>query len=1004
MNESPLMKLKLFLLSLLAGTAILFSASCIGTSPDKSLSERETTNFDEDWKFSRFGETPDGFIDEPVGLESIDWNDDFWQQETVPHDWGIESDFLENQPNSTGKLMFQGIGWYRKHFNVPTTDKGKCFSIRFDGIMSEPTVYLNGELVGEWKYGYSSFALDLTDKINFGGDNVIAVRVDNKADSSRWYPGGGIYRHVWLTKAEPVHVANWGTYITTPQISNNSATVTIETELENLSGSAQKAEYYHIIRNKTTGKTVAQSLTQTIDLQTGINTPDKIEVKVANPLLWDTQSPNLYIAQTVVSIEGCVTDKYQTTFGIRSIEWSASQGFLLNGKVVKINGVCNHHDLGPLGTAVNDRAVQRQLEIMKEMGCNSIRTSHNPPAPELLAFCDEMGLMVMDEAFDCWELKKTNNDYHRFFKDWYKKDITNLVKRDRNHPCIILWSSGNEIREQWARPHDLEVSHKLTDLFHELDPSRPVAAGCNQPNSYKNGFGSTVDIYGFNYKPHLYNDFKNTHPDQPVFSSESSSCISSRGEYYFPVSNNKANGFFNYQVSSYDLYAPPWAMKPDIEFEGQDNYPFIAGEYVWTGFDYIGEPTPYNNDKTLLINYHTEAEKKEIEEKLSKMKGSPSRSSYFGIVDLCGFPKDRFYLYQSRWRPELPMAHILPHWNWPGREGEITPVHVYTSGDEAELFLNGRSLGRKAKAKPGTLAPDISLPTSLSAGKNAEASTSEENNASANGNDNNIKTRWCASSDSADNFWQVDLGENQKLGSCVIYWENDSSAYAYEILVSQDGKKWEKTSQATYAGRNNYSLHKFSAEGRYLKVQFTGLKNYWASFYECQVFAQDVQPEIIDPEAIPEAYRLRWDNVIYEPGELKAIAYKDGKKWAEDSVKTTGKAYTVKLTADRNRIKADGCDLSFITIDIVDNNGNIVPRSNNMVNLSITGPGVIEATGNGDATNSDCFKNTSRNAYNGKMLAIIKSEKNKPGTIKLTAESEGLKSQTITIETATLKR
>ena len=988
------MRFKVFAASLVLGTVLLLTASCLGTDPSKSIkvSARETVKFDNNWKFNRFGETPDGYIEEPANLESATLDDNSWRKLDLPHDWGIETDFMEDQPNNTGKLMFQGIGWYRKSFTINPEDNNKCFSIQFDGIMSQPTVYLNGKYVGEWKYGYSSFALDLTDNINWNGENIIAVRVDNPAESSRWYPGGGIYRHVWLTKTENIHVGHWGTYITTPEITNQKAIVKIETDLENNSDKVQKIKYFHIVKEKTTGKIAAQSLPKTIWVNKGCSITDTIEVEVNKPLLWELDSPEMYAAQTVITVDGTVTDKTQTNFGIRSVVWDADKGLILNGMITKLKGVCNHHDLGPLGAAVNDRALERQVEIMKEMGVNSIRTSHNPPAPQLLDICDRMGILVLDEAFDCWVLKKTKNDYHRHFSEWYERDVTNMVKRDRNHPCVFMWSSGNEIGEQWGRPQDLEVSRDLTELFHKLDPSRLVAAGCNQPNSYKNDFCETVDVYGFNYKPHLYEDFKNLHPQQPVFSSESSSCISSRGEYYFPVSDNKSQGFFNYQVSSYDLYAPNWAMKPDIEFEGQDRYPFIAGEYVWTGFDYLGEPTPYNNDKTLLINYHTEAERKEIEDKLSKMNGSPSRSSYFGIVDLCGFKKDRFYLYQSRWRPDLPMAHILPHWNWAGREGEITPVHVYTSGDEAELFLNGNSLGKKKKAKIGDAQEAKTLPIALSTGKTVAAKTSEDKNPTANAVDGKLNTRWCAANGSADNSLQLDLGEVKDIGSCVIYWEKDSSCYGYDLFASADNSSWQKVAEADFAGAEKFSLHKLSTKARYIQVKFTGLKNgCWASIAELQVFTTS-SPEIIDIDYRPEYYRLRWDDVKYEPGELKVIAYKNGKQWAQDIVKTTGDPFALEASADRSELSANGDDLCFITVDIVDKDGNMVPKSDNLVEFSIEGPAEIIATGNGDATNHDCFKNTSRNAYNGKLLAIIRPIKDKAGKIIIKANSTGLNS------------
>ncbi len=959
------------------------------------LYARTSESFDKGWLFARFGDTPAGKVDEPANLETPNLDDSSWRKLNVPHDWGIETDFIESEENSTGKLMFYGIGWYRKHFFVPESDNGKSFFIQFDGVMSHPTIYLNGQLVGQWEYGYSSFGFDLSPYIKFGRENVIAVRVDNPPKSSRWYPGGGIYRHTWLTKSDPVHVSHWGTYITTPIISKDNATVKIETSIDNLYNTDVIVNISHVIKEKNTGKVIAGSSSLECVVPMGTETKSCTQdITISNPNLWDIQNPNLYIAETRIAKDGFIVDTYQSTFGIRSIEWNPDKGFLLNGEIVKLNGVCLHHDLGPLGSAVHDRAIQRQIEIMQDMGVNSIRTSHNPPAPELIKYCDEMGIVVLDEMFDCWERGKTDNDYHKWFKDWYEKDITNLIKRDRNHPCVIAWSSGNEILEQWKGNH---VSQMLTDLYHKLEPTRLVTAGCNSTSSYKTGFNETFDVYGFNYKPHLYAEFKQMHPNQPVYSSESASCISSRGEYYFPVSDVKSEGFFNFQVSSYDLYAPGWAMKPDIEFYGQDKYPFVAGEYVWTGFDYIGEPTPYNNDKTLLINYHTEEERKAIEEKLANIKGSPSRSSYFGIVDLCGFKKDRFYLYQARWRPQLPMAHILPHWNWPGREGEITPVHVYTSGDEAELFLNGKSLGKKKKAIIGQAESKEIMPISLSSKKTASASSVQEGNLVANGNDNNMKTRWCASSENKNEAWTTDLGSIQPVKSCVIYWEKQAGNYSYTVEVSNNESDWSVVAESKFKGKNNCSIHTFDTNARYLKVNINDLNDStWASFYECQVFNTD-KPDIYKVTS-PEYYRLRWDDVKYQPGTLKAVAYKDGKVWATDTVSTTGEADAVKLSPDATTIKADGSDLCYITAEIIDSNGEMVPRTNNFVQFEISGPGEIIATGNGDATNPDCFKNTGRNAYNGMVLAIVRSIEGQKGTITVTAKSEGLKTDTVSFK------
>ncbi len=552
---------------------------------------------------------------------------------------------------------------------MPAEDKGKRFFVDFDGAMSHAKIWLNGQYLGEWPYGYASFRLDMTSHIRVGAENVLAVRLDNPPRSSRWYPGGGLYRNVWLVKTAPVHVAHWGTFISTPTVARDNSTIRIRTEIDNQSSEAIEVSVLVEIRELGRPAIEASIPITNISIPAGGTGKYEAEVGVKNPKLWDPESPNLYWAKSMILHKGQRIDSVRTVFGVRKVEFTPDSGLLLNGRRVQINGVCNHHDLGPLGTAINESALERQIRILKEMGCNAIRTSHNPPAPELLDLCDRMGMLVLDEAFDCWEKGKTPNDYSTLFKEWHERDIRSLVRRDRNHPCVIAWSAGNEVREQ----QNGILVQKLKEVFHSEDTTRPVTAACDNPQAGFDGFQNSVDVFGYNYKPHLYAKFRAANPSIPLYGSETASCISTYGEYFFPVNADKSKGAFNSQVSSYDLYAPPWATIPDVEFEGQDRNPFVAGEFVWTGFDYLGEPTPYYDDT------------------------SSSRSSYFGIVDLCGFKKDRFYFYQARWRPELPMAHILPHWNWPDRTGKITPVHVYTSGDEAELFLNGHSLGRKKK-------------------------------------------------------------------------------------------------------------------------------------------------------------------------------------------------------------------------------------------------------------------------------------------------------------------
>jgi beta-galactosidase len=789
---------------------------------------REVTNFNDGWRFARFGSMPDGSeLAEPDDLENPLFDDSGWRVLDVPHDWGIEGPFRPELENRSGKLPWAGIGWYRKTFDVPESDSGKKVFIDFDGAMSNTRVWLNGQYVGEWPFGYSSFRLELTPYIKPGEANTIAVRLDNKPQSSRWYPGGGLYRNVRLVKTAPVHVDHWGIFVTTPHVTRESATVAIEAEI---AGADDGTEVLHEI------------------VEAGVSGSGKnCTIDVTRPNLWSTDSPHLYTLITTVKQDGKVVDSVETTFGIRSIHYT-TEGFFLNGKKVRMNGVCQHHDLGPLGAAINVRALERQIEILQEMGCNAIRTAHNPPAPELLDLCDRMGILVQVEAFDCWEKGKIPNDYSRHFPDWHEKDLLSMVRRDRNHPSVVMWSTGNEVREQ-ITPDGHIISAQLSDIIRSVDITRPVTAGCSKPETGFNGFQKTVDVFGYNYKPHLYEQFRIENPDTPLYGSETASTVSSRGEYFFPVSDEKHMGQGgHFHVSSYDLTAPPWANNPDIEFAAQDKFPWVIGEFVWTGFDYIGEPTPYNKDTTNLLNFSDPAERKRMEAELEKLGGNiPPRSSYFGIVDLCGFRKDRFYMYQAKWLPELPMAHILPHWNWPERIGKVTPVHVYTSGDEAELFLNGQSLGRKMKGE-----------------------------------------------------------------------------------------------------------------------------------YE---------------------YRLRWDDVLYEPGELKVIAYKNGKPWAEDVKRTTGKAAKLNLTADRAVIVADGQDLSFVTVQVSDSDGSLVPRSHNKIVFKLEGPGEVVAVGNGDPTSHESFQAMERKVFNGLALVIIRSREGECGLITLTAESEGIEGSSISIET-----
>lgn len=642
--------------------------------------ERQITLLESDWKFTRTDDK---------SSNQIGFDDGLWENVRIPHDWAISGSFdinndlqrvkvLEDgeqkimvRTGRTGSLPFVGVGWYRKELSFPKEPDHKKYFIEFDGAMSNAVVYMNGEKIGEWPYGYSSFSFELTNNIKWGEKNVLSVRLENEEESSRWYPGAGIYRNVRLLKLNPVHIGHWGTYVTTPDVTNERAQIRIETVIENQTFENKIIMLKSRVLDKNGNEVGLAKNEFLIDEHSVYNQ----KIQLDNPDLWDIEQPNLYTLISEVWIEGKIMDEYKTAFGIRKIEFDNKKGFFLNGRNVKIQGVCMHHDLGPLGTAVNYRATERQLELLKSMGCNAIRTSHNPPSPELLNLCDKMGFLVVNEAFDEWKEVKCKNGYNKLWDKWAEKDLTSLIHRDRNHPSVILWSIGNEIREQNINGGAVYFQF-LTDICHREDPTRLVTAGFhNWENSIRFGSAGIVDVPGWNYKPQYYGYINKMYPQWKMYGSETASTLSSRGEYFFPVEPRVHYTRDPQHCSSYDIEYPRWATTPDKEFAAQDSFPFIAGEFVWTGFDYLGEPTPYN---------------------------WPSHSSYFGIIDLGGIPKDRFYLYQSKWTNK-DVLHILPHWTWPDRIGKITPVCAYTSFPSAELFVNGKSMGVKKKNIAGDL-------------------------------------------------------------------------------------------------------------------------------------------------------------------------------------------------------------------------------------------------------------------------------------------------------------
>jgi len=785
---------------------------------------RSVITFRDGWKFTR---------EAAAGMEAADFDDTAWQDVRVPHDWAIAGPFdRENDlqitaifedgqikegehTGRTGGLPHVGKGWYRLRFDLPEDIASRRVRIEFDGVMSHSRVYCNGEFVGSWPYGYTSFAFDITALVK-PGENILAVSCDNKPHASRWYPGAGIFRHVRLVTLAPVHVGHWGTFVTTPSVGKNSATVHVRTEISCGLPRESNVELETVLLDPEGKQIAAIKESRRI----AADAVFEQQADVPSPALWSIETPRLYTARSVLRVEGEVVDVYETLFGIRTLEFNPLKGFFLNGQRVRLNGVCMHHDLGALGAAVNRAALARQLRILKDMGCNAIRTSHNPPAPELLELTDGMGFVVIDEAFDEWHTGKCDNGCHILFDEWGERDLRALIRRDRNHPSVIMWSLGNEIREQTDSERGREICKFLHDITHGEDPTRPTTCGFNcADEAIANGLAEVVDVPGWNYRPYAYARYHAEHPEWPMYGSETASCISSRGEYYFPVEDEKHPVRENLQVNSYDLSSPNWASCPDVEFRGVDENPWIMGEFVWTGFDYLGEPTPYYRQW-------------------------PSRSSYFGIVDLCGLPKDRFYLYRSRWSSE-PTLHILPHWTWPGREGEITPVHCFSSWDTVELFLNGVSQGKRSK---------------------------------------DIKN-----------------------------------------LLSK--------------------------------------------------------------------YRIVWNGVKYEPGELKAVAYDaDGKPVAETAVRTAGAPAAVRLTPDSGAMAANGLDMAFVTVEIVDADGNLCPRADNLVRFAVEGPAEIAAVDNGNAATVEPFIADYRKAFNGKCVVYLRSVAGRTGTVRLKAESEGLTS------------
>ena len=780
--------------------------------PKPTPEPRIRSSFNKDWKF---------FLGDEPGAKSPAYSDASWRKLTLPHDWSIEGKFDEKNPaKPEGGGLPTGIGWYRKEFNAPANFQNRLITIEFDGVYKNSEVWISGKYLGKRQYGYSSFSYEIS-KFLKSGKNVIAVKVDNSAQpDSRWYSGSGIYRNVWLTSTAKIAVSKWGTFVTADQ----SGKVSSQIQIQNKTLKSQPVEITNTIQNAE-GKVISASIKQDLKIDTSGSLISQIS-QIKNPTLWSVKNPYQYKLITQIAQNGKIIDQYETPFGIRSFNFDAEKGFTLNGKPTKILGVCLHHDLGALGAAVNVRAMERQLEIMKEMGVNAIRTAHNPPAPEFLDLCDRMGFLVMDEAFDMWAKKKTKNDYHLNFPEWHKRDLEDMIKRDRNHPSIILWSIGNEIREQFDST-GISWTKKLVKMVKDLDQTRPVISALTETDSVKNFIyqSKALDIYGLNYNHKKYADFPKNYPGVKFLATETTSALETRGFYdtadtirRWPRDGKTkfTEGNKEWSASSYDNVSAYWGSTHEETWKEAKKYDHVSGLFVWTGFDYLGEPLPYP---------------------------WPARSSYFGIVDLAGFPKDSYYMYQSEWT-DKPVLHILPHWNWEaGKSVEVWAY--YNNADEVELYLNGKSLGKRSKQ-----------------------------------------------------------GED---------------------------------------------LH------------------------------------------------VMW-NVPFEPGTLKAISRKNGKEVLIREIKTAGAAAKIELIADRKAIKADGKDLSFITVRILDVAGNVVPNADNLVDFKVEGNGFIAGVDNGFHASLEPFKANYRKAFHGLCLAILQSTE-KSGVIKLTATAKGLASSSITITT-----
>jgi beta-galactosidase len=793
-----------------------------------SREHRKTELFCKGWRFM-LGDLPNA--------ESPALDDSQWRTLDLPHDWSIEGKFSKDNPATPGGgALPGGIGWYRKTFTVPVSEKNNLTFIEFDGVYRNSEVWINSHYLGKRPYGYSSFQYELTPYLKHGSEkNVLAVKVDNSMQpNSRWYSGSGIYRNVWLVTTERIHVDHWGTFVTTPEVNERSAKVSIQTKVQNTTAQDQPIVLRTAIFN-TAGKEVASVKSQAEVPKDSVHEIIQ-DLAVDNPSLWSLEDPQLYRAVSAIECNGRVCDDYETPFGIRAFAFDSEKGFFLNWKQVKVRGVCDHHDLGCLGAAVNRRALERQLEILKAMGCNGIRTSHNPPAPELLDLCDRMGFVVLDEAFDMWKKGKTKYDYSLDWDAWHRRDLEDMVLRDRNHPSVFIWSIGNEVMEQWEKQDSsgIVIARELASIIKALDPTRPITSACNDQDPSNPVIKSgALDLIGYNYAQNTFADFPKVYPGKKFIATETTSALATRGHYDMPSDSIRRwperwdkpfdKGNPDNTCSSYDNCSAPWGSTHEETWKIVKKHDFLSGMYIWTGFDYLGEPTPYD---------------------------WPSRSSYFGIVDLAGFPKDAYYMYQSEWT-DKPVLHVFPHWNW--KVGQTVDVWAYTNCDEVELFLQ----------------PEADQPQA-------------ENGQS--------------------------LGTKRKVGD---------------------------------------DLH------------------------------------------------LVW-RVPFSPGTLRAVGRTGGKEILVREIKTAGPPAKVSVEADRSTIDADGRDLSFITVRVLDEAGTMVPDADNLIHFKLSGDGKIAGVDNGLQTSHEPFQAKERKAFNGMCLVVVQSNE-KPGQIKLEAESDGLVGSSIMI-------